>query len=389
MKEKLLKILKYAVYPLVYFFSLVLFGYWTFPFNRLKDRVVAEFDKTAKPGQRLEIGDISRYWFSGLDLKDVKLVLPPSNDAPASPFGAAQPDASSNKETTITVDDAHVRVRLLPLLIGRVRADFGASLLGGEITGNVPVGAVGDVSVEWEGIELGKVEPLSAMLAGLPIKGAAKGTIEIQPVEGKFQKASGTLSITIAGVTIGDGKTKVLGVDLPTARVGDFTIEGDAKDGVLKITKLATTGPDVEVVGDGRITMREPADQSQLDLYVRFKFSDAFRGKNDTTKSFLGDPNSSIPPLLEMSDPRMKRSKRPDGFYGWHVYGSLKNPKFEPSTADSKSKPGGTGPAMSPPGKRPSLSFPLGTSAAAPPRGEVPPAPTNAAPPAPAAPDDE
>jgi hypothetical protein len=34
----------------------------------------------------------------------------------------------------------------------------------------------------------------------------------------------------------------------------------------------------------------------------------------------------------------MKRSKRPDGFYGWHVFGSLKAPKFEPSTSDSKTK---------------------------------------------------
>src|SRR5689334_15767647 len=73
---------------------------------------------------------------------------------------------------------------------------------------------------------------------------------------------------------------------------------------------------------------------SQADLYLRFKFTDAYRTKSDTTKTLLGDPTSPLPGLIEMQVPKMKRAKRADGFFGWHMHGALKNPRFDPSTVD-------------------------------------------------------
>ncbi len=78
--------------------------------------------------------------------------------------------------------------------------------------------------------------------------------------------------------------------------------------------------------GDGRITMREMATDSLLDVQIRFRINDAYRAKSDITKSLFGAPGSTAPALFEMADAKIKQSKRPDGFYGWSLPGAARAP---------------------------------------------------------------
>lgn len=398
MKERLLRVAKWAVYPAFYVACLAFFGYLTFPFGLLKDRVIAEFARKGKPGQRLEIEKLSSYWFSGVELTNVKLILPPDEPAPAgfgfpssggSDFGGGASAASAPKEMVIAIDEAHVRVRLLPLLIGRVRLDFWASAMGGEVRGTAPVGGSGgDVEVELTRLDLGKIEPLAQTL-GLPLKGSATGKLALSAVDGKFSKADGSLDLTVADIVVGDGKAKIQGIlELPAMRVGTLTLTAEAKEGVLKVTKLAAQGPDVELIGDGRITTKEPWNDSQADLYLRFKFTDAYRTKSDTTKTLLGDPTSPLPGLIEMQVPKMKKAKRADGFYGWHMHGALKNPKFDPSTVDVAPPAAGaaSGTKAGKFKKSSTVNFPFGASTAGTGKDDSAPSPPPPSPPPPTMP---
>lgn len=377
MKERLKKIAKWILYPLFYLFCLVLFGYLTFPFDRLKDRLIAEFDhtqrkKSASAAQKLEIDHLTSYWFSGVEAKGVRLIFPPDDPSAAgagrgfAALSAAAAQASNEppKPTVIAVDSAHGRVRILPLLIGRIKIDFVANAFGGEVEGTIPVGASsGPVEVAFNNLDIGLVEPLTDLI-GLPVKGILAGKLELEASEGKFSKANGSLDISVTGASLGDGKTKFKGqVALPEARLGDITIAGTATEGALKITALSASGPDVELSGDGKLNVREPWNETTADLGLRFKFSDAYRDKNDETRSLLGAPNSNMPALIEIAEPKIKRAKRPDGFYGFHITGALKRLKFEPSTGDSGgARPvRGKGAEASPfalPNKRPSIPTP-------------------------------
>src|SRR6185503_17685644 len=96
---------------------------------------------------------------------------------------------------------------------------------------------------------------------------------------------------------------------------------------------------------------------------LKFKFTDAYRNKSETTKSLLGEPGSPLPGLMEMQVPKMKRAKRTDGFYGWHVHGALKKLKFDPSSVDvapSATLGAASGKSFSKPNwkKPPGLNFP-------------------------------
>jgi hypothetical protein len=63
---------------------------------------------------------------------------------------------------------------------------------------------------------------------------------------------------------------------------------------------------------------------------VRFRINDVYRAKNDITKSLFGAPGSSAPALFELADPKVKQSKRADGFYSWSARGPLGRLEFIP-----------------------------------------------------------
>lgn len=353
MKPRLIRFAKLAAYPLFYLFCLGLFGYLCFPFDQLRSRIVAEFDRMQQLEQRrgrsnkapmqLEIGELDSYWLTGIEVSKARLIIPPDpqpvrGTSKRNLMGGKGAETDDQPEpSVIEIDHAHARLAILPLFVGDVRINFGAEAFGGEISGTVPWGSgSGSAEVVLEDLQLGEVQPLRA-LAGLPVLGKLSGELRLNPKDDKFSKADGGLELRIERVIIGDGKAKLQGVALPAAQVGDFTVSAQAKDGTLKIEEISATGRDFELSGEGRIRIREQWNRSRADIYFRFRFTDAYRDKDDTTRSLLGAPGSKIPPALEF-DPKVKRSKRPDGFYGWHVHGPLGDLKFDPQKTKGKAR---------------------------------------------------
>lgn len=398
MKARLVKVARYLAYPAFYLFCLAFFGYFTFPYNRLKDRLIAEFDRTQQrrsesKRQRLEIDSLDAYWLTGVEATGVRLILPPSQGTTSRQIAMALDSGSKDKAeapkpSVIEIDEGHARVQIFPLLLGRIRVDFWVSIFGGEAEGMFPIGKSGGaVELEAEGIDLSKVEPLSELLGGVPLHGTVAATLELEAGEGKFNKANGSLELTATGVSVGDGKTKIQGlIALPRAKLNELVLSAEAKDGVLKVTRLQSSeGADLELIGEGKVNVREPWQNSNADLFVRFKFSDAYRSKNDTTKSLLGEPGSKLPALIEVQIPKMKRAKRADSFYGFHAHGQLKRLRFDPQTSDApatKSRGKGVELPFGPNSGRKiggGIKFPLGPSEAKKPKDEPAPPPPPAA----------
>ncbi|MCC6527428.1 MAG: type II secretion system protein GspN [Polyangiaceae bacterium] len=349
MKRVLWKIAKWTFYPVFYLVCLVFFAYLTFPFGKVKDRILAEFARSEataarKPGSagpmRLEIGELSGHLLSGVEVKDVRLHIPRKHKTAAKALEAAATDEP--KESVVTLERGTLRVRILPLLAGRVRIDYDLQAFDGRLHGTFPYGgSSGDLLAELEHLDLSTVEPLAALLP-VPLSGLGHGKVVLSPKEGKFSKAEGTVDLKVDDIVVGDGKAKVEGIALPPARIGTLSLTATAKEGVLTIDEFAAQGGDVEIIGEGKITIREPWNRSQLDLSLRFRFTDGYRDRDDTTRSLLGKPGDSFPPALEVGSPDMKRAKRDDGFYGFRVTGTLADPKFQPqgSAPARPAKPG-------------------------------------------------
>ncbi len=108
LSPKMRRTLALSGYPLFYLFCLFLFAYWTFPYERLKERLLVELETqrgTNPNAQHVEIDSLGPYWFSGISAKGLRLITP-------KPPGTEGDTAPSK----LSFDEAHVRVSLLPLL---------------------------------------------------------------------------------------------------------------------------------------------------------------------------------------------------------------------------------------------------------------------------------
>jgi type II secretion system protein N len=332
-KERLLRYAKYAPlvgYPLFYLLCLAVFAALTFPYDKLRQRIVATFNaeqRSTNGQQELQIEDLSGYWLTGVHAHGVRLLT-------ASPLEPNKPPAK------IEIDEATVRYSILSALIGNSSLSFDVFAFGGEASGSYDQhGKDKAIDVTLDGIDLAQIEPVGQTL-GLPMAGKVSGTVKLTLPEGKTTKGGGTLALEATGVSVGDGKAKLKGaLALPKVDVGGLSIAGEGKDGVLKITKLAAGGKDVELAGEGRITLRESFGDALVDATARFKINDAYRTKNDITKSLFGAPGSNAPALFELADPKVKQSKRADGFYGWTLRGPISRLEFIPAGGPSVGTP--------------------------------------------------
>jgi len=344
MKARAKRWLGYLGYPVAYFALLGLFARMTFPYERVRDRLVSEFNaKQASGGMRLEIADMSGYWLSGIEAEGVKLTRYSVSDATGS--GAS---ADDQKPKVTAIDRMYGSVSLLKLLFGKVSGSFGAKIQSGEMDGSFASSdSEQSLEVTFKQMGVGDI-PMLSDLAGLPLKGTVNGQLEVVLPEKNPTKAEGKIELNLEGLAAGDGKTKVLKViALPELKVGHMKLVATITEGRVKLDSMSAKGPDFEMAVDGSIRLREPTPTSMLDLGMRFRFMDGYKNKSDITKGLFG--SAGVPGLFEMDD-KVRRSKREDGFYGWRIVGTLERPLFEPNPSGTA---GGGRPATRlPPGRR-------------------------------------
>jgi type II secretion system protein N len=316
--KRILPFLGYGFFYLVVFFFAC---YLTFPYQRLRDRILAEMaaEQKGKPSNmRLEIEELEPYWFSGVRARGVKVTM----------LGSGKED---DPPTAIELEEVRARVSILYRIFGTTRVSFFARAFGGEASGVFKDGSTErKVELEMTDLAVGRIDPL-VHLVGLPLYGLMSGKADLTFPDKRASKADGTLTISVKDLAAGDGKAKIKGaLAIPKMNAGELVLDTEVKEGLVKINTLSAKGPDLDLVAEGKVTLRDHPTESITDVYVRFKFSDAYRNRNDVTKGLFGAPGSTAPALFELADPKIRQSKRTDGFYGWHMMGLLNAARFEP-----------------------------------------------------------
>lgn len=302
MKDKK-KLLTFLVYGAFFWACFWMFAYWTFPYDRVAAYVT---DRVAKSGggYDVSIGKLSPYWFTGVELSNVAIEKRHSESDTA----AAPSDAKSAAARAVHVRELRARVAVLPLLFGGRSVSFDAELEQGELSGSyAESGDERHVRGSLDKVDVGKLGVLDSVLT-LPVRGDVSGEFDL--TVGKLPaNTNGTLMLTIAGLTIGDGKAKqkipgMGGLTVDPVEVGNVRVELDVRGGLGTIKSMRSDGKDLELSGSGDVRFGEPLGRSRLNLLLRVRFTDNYRNKSARTRAMFAmlDGASEVAP-----------AKTPDG----------------------------------------------------------------------------
>jgi len=345
LRERLKVVGPWIGYSVFFFTALLLFIYWSFPYDRVRDKIIAEFEKSQRtppgaPRQQLTIGKLEPSWFTGVVLKDVALTTYPADPSKA--------------PSSLRADEVRARVSFGSIFSSAKDLTFSAKALSGTIEGSIthklsanqtPTPGKKDqgpkydrtIKMDLDGVSLAELAPLRDAV-GTAVGGTLKGSIDVTYGETRIDKANGTVALEVENFWVSDGKIPfkvpalkaVFGsedITLPQIVIGNVPVQISVKNGVATIEKFEGKGKDLDLNVDGRVTLRESVNESDLAMGLKFKFNDTYKKKGESTAGLL---------LLLDSEPKLRASKRSDGFYALRVAGPLANPIIAP-------QPGGGG----------------------------------------------
>lgn len=332
--------LPYVAYNALFWMAFWVFCYWTFPYERVAEQLV---DKVAASGRgySLEIGSLSPYWLSGVELSNVVLRKESLEPAPTPVPG----DKTPPPDRALRVREAHARVGLLGLLFGSRKLDFGVELEGGSIEGSV-AGDDGAQSVHatFDKVDLGKLGIIEAVLQ-IPMQGTLSGDIDLSLAQDP-KLSQGSVKLSLDQLVVGDGKAKVKvgglgGLTLDPIEAGNLRLDADIKDGVGVLNKLSADGKDLKLKGSGDVRLSTPVGTSRLSVLVNIKFTDAYRNKSPRTQAMFG--------LLDSSGaPQIAAAKTADGALQYRLSGTLLSPRPLPEGAGGARAPRSAAPRPPP-----------------------------------------
>ena len=149
-------------YPAFYLLSLVIFLSWTFPYEKLKDRIVAQFNaqqRNTANRRSCKSTTSTRRSLTGVKLKGIRLISPATE--------AGKPPS------VLSIDEARARVSLLGLIAGNKDVSFHVDAFDGTIERDVRGhGKARDIDITFDGVDIGRIDAIAANI-GFPLDGQA------------------------------------------------------------------------------------------------------------------------------------------------------------------------------------------------------------------------
>jgi type II secretion system protein N len=317
------RLLMLAGYNTFFWVAFWLFAYWSFPYQRLSAFIS---DKVAESnsGYTLEIGGLSPYWLTGVELEQVQV----RKTAAEALSTAAADQAKPTPPQAIKIDSAVARLSLLSLLTGSTAVNFAAELGSGEVEGTYSEsGDEKKVVATLADVNLAKFALLESLVS-LPMRGILKGDFDL--TLGKVPtKTQGVIKLGIDKLVIGDGKAKLKlgamgGLTIDPIDAGAVTVEVDVKDGAGSVRRLNADGSDLKLTGSGDVRFAQPLSRSRLNVMLKLTPTDAYKNKSSRTKAMFA--------LLETGGaPQVTAAKTLDGGFQFRLSGQFTSVRALPS----------------------------------------------------------
>ena len=296
------KVARYAGFALVGLVTFVFAFQLTFPFARVKDKVIDllsdKYDVT--------IGDVERgIWPGRMYFKAVSL--------------RTRPAAADETATTFYMEQLEVNLGLFALLRGTASVKIDAKVGPGHIKGTIAL-SNSATQIDLVGSDLPSASLPMREALGLPMSGKVRFAFVLDLPNDKaktgkvgpnWPKAEGSLELACpSGCTIGDGKTKLKpaiknqrnaafaegGIDFGKVNIDTLLARVEIKNGKLSITKFDVKSPDGELHVDFDMTLNQDIQSSLVTGCLRFKGSDALLKREPKTHAAISTTGAPLGP---------------------------------------------------------------------------------------------
>jgi type II secretion system protein N len=300
------KVLLGVLYVGFFAFVFIMAMYWTFPYDRLRDFIATKLSapEGSTSGTSLEIGELAPAGFGGVRVRDFTYTQTGVN--------------TDTPPQTLHLSEVTAKVSLLPLIFGNQKVALQARAGDGTLEGNFERNSEAQkLTAEFTALDLADMG-LGSWLT-LPLKGRLSGNVDLQ-VPTDPTKATGSVTLDIAGLHVSDGKAKLkppgmmVGLTLDEIDAGKLALNITVRDGTATVSRLSADGKDMKLSGKGNIRLADPLKRSRPDLDLDVTFNDAYKNKSDRTKAMFE--------LLAMQ-PDFQRATTPEGTMRVHVGGTF------------------------------------------------------------------
>ncbi|MDA3864025.1 MAG: type II secretion system protein GspN [Deltaproteobacteria bacterium] len=312
------KILRWVGYSLLSMLTFYFVFNLLMDWDLLKERIETELENST--GYQVKISDIS-LGLSSIKMNDVLL----REDNPP----------EDKKRKIISIDTVSLDASIFDLLQKKQSFSLKLEVFGGDVYFSYnKEDETQKFNFELEKLKLSKLPWVQSAIS-LPIQGRISVDGHIELGKYKWRKANGEINVTFYDTIIGDGKTKVSsaflkppkgkpganffkeGFPLPPLNLGSkFSWTIKIEKGTAEVKDFTTISEDGEMELVGNIKFREPVKLSNVNMYLKFKFSEKTKAKHDALQ------------VMDLS--LQKKGKRTDGYLGMSISGKLTRLKFKP-----------------------------------------------------------
>ncbi len=308
--------------------------YITFPAAAARDRLVYEFGEWSRDEYALDVGDLSLWRLSGVDLDDVTLYTVKKGRKTKD-----NPTPTAERTPLLRFDGLAVRAAPISMLMGKDALAFVAEIYGGTLDGEFAQSEAGvEVSFDGGDIDLGTL-PIATDQMKLNLVGIASGEADLTFDAADVKNSTGFLKLSFKGLGLG-ADSLVAGFQLPEVNFTEAGVAFEVKDGKMSVTEGTFESDVLDATLSGDIVLNKKLARSRNRLELLFSLPD------------------DLDQLAQIS-PDLKRSRDDDGKYHLTIGGTVLAPSVRFARAGAAAAvDSAAGPRS--PGPRPGMIGPAG-----------------------------
>lgn len=295
------KLVRFIACFALFVVSFVLFLYWFFPYDILKDRITGMIEQQAG-GLEVSINKLEPYWLTGVEVEG---------------FSIGEPGGDRSK-ALIECRRVRARASLFSLIFGNPHVSFDVELGEGEISGTVKQTEEAlAIDAEMNDVDLGNLKLIGAR-TGLSIGSRIDGEVSLYIDRQRPLRSTGKVSLTLADMHIAASEVKLGEMTLPLpdlviSKGRESQIKLDVGKGTVSVENFKLAGGDLVLDLKGKIFL-----STKLENY-RFNLNGSFLPSKKLADAL---------PFLFI----IEQQKQEDGSYPITITGRLEKPSIKIGT---------------------------------------------------------